>query len=266
MGEELKTQAFVRSPGGGEVITALAAARLGVRTGIISGLGDESERSLAAARVHVRNVRQPGEPTPLTVVLSTRRDRRFVTFIGMNDRLPARLKAALGTVRARHVHLAFHPPRCASWIGVVERLRARGISTSWDFGWIGGLERDPAFLRLAFAVDYLFLNRVEAVKYARQSTLAEATRVWRRTPHAAVIRLGAAGSFIVGGYGEYRAAAPKVRTVDTTGAGDAFNAGFLAARLQGLGFDRALRAGNGVGARSVQRAGGSAGLPRRLHR
>lgn len=265
-GQELKTHAFTRSPGGGAVITAVAAARLGLRTAVISGLSANAERQLKAEHVGVENLRRPDEPAPLTVALSTARDRRFITYIGMNDKLPSRIRTALRTARARHVHLAFRPRRCRPWIPVVAALRRRGISTSWDFGWAPGLERDPAFLQLAFSVDYAFLNRPEAVRYARRSTLAGAVGVWRRAPNAVVIRLGARGSLVVGACGEFRAAAPRVRPLDTTGAGDAFNAGFLAARLRGHNLERALHAGNRIGARSVRRAGGIAGLPRRRRR
>jgi sugar/nucleoside kinase (ribokinase family) len=265
-GQELKTHEFTRAPGGGAVITAIAAARLGLRAAVISGLGDAAERVLAAERVAVTNLRRPGEPVPLTVALSTARDRRFITYIGMNDRLPARIKAALPAVRARHVHFAFPPPRCGAWVAAVRALRRRGISTSWDFGWNPGLEADPAFLPLVFAVDYAFLNRAEAVRYARRPTLAKAADVWRRSPGCVVIRLGARGSVAVGAAGEARARAPQVRALDTTGAGDAFNAGFLTARLRGAGLERALGQGNRVGAHSVQRAGGIAGLPRQSRR
>src|SRR3954463_6895673 len=77
-GQELKTDAFRRSPGGGAVITAVAAARLGLRCAVISALSRDSERLLRAERVSIRNLRGSGEPSALTVALSTRRDRRFV--------------------------------------------------------------------------------------------------------------------------------------------------------------------------------------------
>ncbi len=62
--------------------------------------------------------------------------------------------------------------------------------------------------------------------------------------------------------GECSAPAPKVTPVDTTGAGDAFNAGFLVRRLAGGTLADCLRAGNRVGAASTQKAGGIDALPR----
>src|SRR5581483_5218130 len=94
-GQELRTTSFVRSPGGGAVITAVAAARLGVRCAVVSALSAESERLLRAERITIRNLRANGEPTALSVALSTRSDRRFITFEGGNRRLPPRIRALL---------------------------------------------------------------------------------------------------------------------------------------------------------------------------
>jgi ribokinase len=262
-GQEVKTDAFARSPGGGAVITAVAASRLGLRCAVVSGLSSDAVRLLAAENVSVRNLRRSTEPAAITVALSTRRDRRFVTFNGMNGRLPARIRRVLPRIRARHVHFALHPGRCRPWIAAVAALRHRGTTSSWDFGWNPPLLRDSYFRALTQAIDYLLLNRAEALLYAGCRTPGGAIDWWRRSPRPAVITLGAGGSRVVGGGLEARAAVMRARVVDTTGAGDAFNAGFLAATLRGADLRAALRLGNRIGALSTRRAGGIAGLPRR---
>ena len=260
-GEELKTDRFERSPGGGAIITAVAASRLGLRCGAIGGFSRGAVRLLRDEGVRVQNLRRGGEPSALTVAISTPRDRAFVTFNGMNGRLPGRLRTALSAIRARHVHLAFCPRACGPWEPVIRSLRRKGFGTSWDFGWNPVLRRDPRFWALATAVDYVFMNRDEAVAYARTRSLASALDRWRRAPRSVVVKLGAAGSRIVGGAGEVRAASVRARPIDTTGAGDAFNAAFLVARLRGRNIADALRVANRVGARSTERPGGIAGLP-----
>jgi len=262
-GEEVKTQAFTRSPGGGAVITAIAVARLGLRCAVMSALSQEGAQLLQDEGVSVRNLRRRDEPAAITVALSTRRDRRFLTFNGVNDQLPDRIRGLLPRVRGRHVHLAFYPRPCRPWIAVIGALRRRGITSSWDFGWNPRLVRDPQFRTLAASVDYLFLNRDEALMYARRAKLSDALDRWRHASRPVVIKLGAAGSRIVGGGVNLRAAAARARVVDTTGAGDAFNAGFLAARLCGANLQAALRLANHIGALSTRRAGGIAGLPQR---
>jgi sugar/nucleoside kinase (ribokinase family) len=263
-GHELKTNAFVRTVGGGAVITAVAAARLGLRCAVVSGLSVDAVRLLRRERVSIRNVRRRGEPAALTVALSTRRDRRYVTFNGINERLPRRIRGIVPGLRARHLHFAFYPRPCRPWIAVVEAIRSRGGSTSWDFGWNPGLARDPHLHPLAAAVDYLFLNRDEALLYARQTRLPAAIDRWRRCPRTVVIKLGADGSRLVGGGVDLHAPARRARVIDTTGAGDAFNAGFLVAALRGDRLPRALAFANRVGALSTRHAGGIDGLPRAL--
>jgi sugar/nucleoside kinase (ribokinase family) len=263
-GRELKTNAFVRTVGGGAVITAIAAARLGLRCAVVSGLSDEAVQLLRRERVSAHNIRRRAEPAAITVALSTRRDRRYVTFNGVNERLPRRIRTIVPRLRARHLHFAFHPRPCRPWIAIVEAIRRRGASTSWDFGWNPGLARDPHLHPLASAVDYLFLNRDEALLYARRPRLSAAIDRWRRFPRLVVIKLGADGSRLVGGGVDLRAPAMRARVVDTTGAGDAFNAGFLVATLRGDPLPRALKFANRVGALSTRRPGGIDGLPRAL--
>jgi sugar/nucleoside kinase (ribokinase family) len=262
-GQELKTPNFYRSPGGGALITAVAAARLGVRCGVVSGLSDDSARLLRRERVVVRNLRGRSEPWAITVALSSPRDRRFITFGGVNERLPGRIRKVVSRARARHVHFAFVPRPCRPWLGVVDRLRRRGISTSWDFGWDDRLTRDPHFRSVAESVDYLFVNRDEMLMYSGAARLGAAIERWRRAPRHVVVKLGAAGSRLVGGGVDVRAPAVRVRSVESTGAGDAFNGGFLAACLRGRPLRAALVLGNRIGALSTRRPGGIAGLPGR---
>ena len=86
-GEELKTSAFTRSVGGGAVITAIAAVRLGLRTAVMSGLAPPATALLKREGVSFRNLRQEREPAALSVALSTPKNRSFVTFTGMNEAL-----------------------------------------------------------------------------------------------------------------------------------------------------------------------------------
>lgn len=260
-GEEVKTSRFVSTIGGGAVITAVAATRLGIRCRIVSGMGDPACARAAAEGVAVTNLRRPHEPHAISAALSTATNRSFVTFNGINDVLESRLPAALGLVRARHVHFAFFPHSCARWERIVDRLRRTGVTTSWDFGWNEGLLDDDRFPHLLRTLDYVMFNEQEAVLYARKRSLAAAMARWRAAPMPVIVKLGPEGSRWVGRGGDVRAPARAARVVDTTGAGDAFNGGFLAARLRGLSPRDSLRLGNFVGTASTRRAGGLDGLP-----
>ena len=262
-GEELKTARFVSTIGGGAVITAMAAARLGMRTAVVSGLSADAVRSLRREKVAVVNVKRHSEPHAITVSLSTARDRSFVTFNGVNDRLQPRLPAAIDRQPARHVHFAFSPDNCLRWTRLVDRLRARGATTSWDFGWNPSLLRQRGFGGLVGSLDFVFLNEMELTMYARTRRSRAAIAHWRRSARNTIVKLGRRGSRWVTQTRDLSAPAPRVRVVDTTGAGDAFNGGFLSALIGGRPPRECLRIGNFVGARSTLAAGGLLGLPRR---
>lgn len=260
-GEEVKTSQFVQTIGGGAVISAIAAARLGVKCGIVSGLSAPAARRLKQEGVQVTNLRQDGEPHAVTASLSTRANRSFVTFNGINDQLEARLLDALASVSARHVHFAFYPRECGRWEQVVGRLRGEGVTTSWDFGWNEGLLKDRRFPHLANALDYVFLNEQEAMLYGRRLNLAAAVSFWKAHPHTVILKLGPRGSRWVSATTDLQVPALRVHVVDTTGAGDAFSGGFLSAMLAGLAPKACLRAGNHVGGKSMESPGGLDGLP-----
>jgi sugar/nucleoside kinase (ribokinase family) len=285
-GEELRIAQFVATIGGGAVITAIAAARLGLRTAIVSALSAEAAASLRDDGVRVVNVKRRSEAHAVSVSLSTRRDRSFVTYNGVNDVLEARLAPAIARQRARHVHFAFAPRHCARWIRIADGLRRRGVTTSWDFGWNPALRKAPGFDALVASADFVFVNEKEAELYARRRGAAT-VNFWRRTARHTIIKVGPRGSRWIAGDaarrpsfdagqgkqpsgGSRRLAAsdisvapPRVRVVDTTGAGDAFNGGFLVAFLRGRSPRECLRLGNLVGAESTRMAGGVDALPTR---
>src|SRR5262249_30373973 len=196
--------------------------------------------------------------------LPPRRARRFATFCGVNDRLQQRLPSAVVRLRADHVHFAFAPVRCTRWAAMCARLRARGTTTSWDFGCAPSLRGRPGFARLLGDADFSFVTGVEAGLDAGPSRLSAAANLWRRSARNTVIKLGRHGSRWIAPAIDARAAAVRVRTVETTGAGDAFDGGFLFAFLRGAAPRDCLRAGNFVGAQSTRGAGGVAALPRSL--
>lgn len=260
-GEEVKTSTFVQTLGGGALITAMAAARLNLPTELVSGLSDQAVARARAQGIKTTNLRGPGEAVAITAALSTRTNRSFVTFNGVNDLLEPRFAAAVQEVNARHVHFAFFPHDCGRWADLLSRLRERGVTTSWDFGWNEGLLTDRGFTRLLNGLDYVFVNEQEAALYTRRLTLADAMAAWSSHPRNVVLKLGAKGSHWIGGGVDVSVPAIRVKTVDTTGAGDAFNGGFLVALLRGHSPKTCLRLGNFVGGMATRGAGGVEALP-----
>ena len=255
-GEELKTSRFARAPGGGVIITAVTAARLGIRTTAITAVGELAHGLLAAEGVTLHNLLQQGEAPAITVAISTKRDRSFVTYNGVNDRLEARLLHELPHAAAAHVHCVFFTAHCSRWVRVVRELQRRRCTVSWDFGWNPPLVEDSSFESLLRGLDIVFVNEAEARLYSRRRSLPAALAWWKDTARATVVKRGARGATYLSRQAVLRAPAPRVKAVDTTGAGDAFNGGYLAALLRGGDPAECLKRGNEAGAASTTRAGG----------
>ena len=262
LGEELRTKSFMRTFGGGATITAVAAARLGVNTRIVSALADGACARLRQEGVHITNLRKRDELHAITAALSTPKDRAFATFDGVNTILGPRINAALGKARARVVHAAMCPRDIPPLVDALRSLRALGVLVSLDFGYDLNLAKDKNLPLLIGAADFLLINEDEAKLYSKRKSLSPAESFWKEHARNTVIKLGAKGSRWISPRATIEEPAPRVRPIDTTGAGDAFNAGFLAGWLSGLTPRRALRLGNTVGARSTQAVGGLDGLPR----
>jgi sugar/nucleoside kinase (ribokinase family) len=262
LGEELRTKSFTRTYGGGATITAVAAARLGVATRIVSALSEGAVARLRGEGVHITNLRKRDELHAITAALSTPENRAFATFDGVNAVLGPRIVKALGKADARIVHLAMCPRDIAPMVKALAALRSRGTVVSLDFGYDLDLAKDPLLPKLMAEADFLLINEDEAKLYSKKKTLAQAETFWAKHAKNTVIKVGARGSRWLSPKGVIEEAAPKVKPLDTTGAGDAFNAGFLAGLLSGLTPRRCLRLGNTVGARSTRAAGGLDGLPR----
>ena len=263
LGEEIRTDRFLSTIGGGSVITAVTAARLGMKTTLVSALSVAAVTRLKKERVTITNLRRSNEPHATTAALSTGHDRAFVTYNGVNTKLDARLAGIvprLAATNARrshtHVHLCFYPHDCGQWTRIVGRLRQYGVTTSWDFGWNEPLTSDRGLVGLIDALDFVFVNELEARLYAGTATLEGAIPHWRARKAIAVVKVGAAGAIWLAPDRDIHVEAPRVRAIDTTGAGDAFNAGFLVAWLHGGTPQQCLASGNRAGAKSTQKAGG----------
>jgi ribokinase len=256
LGEEVKTDRFAATIGGGAVITAVKAARLGMRTHLISALSDAACARLKKERVTVTNLKKPNEPHAITAALSTTDDRAFVTYNGVNSKLEERLARVIPRVTTNHLHLCFYPHDCRYWAAVLAKLRTKGITTSWDFGWNEPLTNDRGLTDLIDALDFVFVNENEARLYTSSASLAESTPHWRERKAITIIKLGEQGAVWLAPEEDIHVLPPKVKVVDTTGAGDAFNAGFLVAWMKGASPEQCLKAGNKEGAASTRQAGG----------
>lgn len=265
LGEELKTAHFARSPGGGAAITAVTARRLGLRVGVVTVVGDASElRPLDEEQIDTRHsIVDAKKRTAITVSASTPRDRYFLTYEGANSEfqrlLPwQRLYAYLAS--AHHVHFAFAPQDLAAATRVLRRLHADEVTTSIDFGWNPALAARRGFQQWLASATIFFPNRMEALALTRKKRVADALKLLSQRVQMPVIKMGARGAAAWEQGKLVREPAPKPRVVDSTGAGDAFDGGFLFGFLRGRPLAECLYCGNLCGALAVTAPGGIVGM------
>jgi sugar/nucleoside kinase (ribokinase family) len=258
--------------GGSGSITAVAAARLGLRVALVAAIGDDAAgqfmlAQLAAAGVDTSAITiKPGLPTGMTIALSRGDDRAILTALGTIDALtPADVPAAL-LARTRRVHLSSYFLLERSLGPDLARLlaaaRDAGAATSLDTNW------DPAgtwgasfFPDILAQVDLLLPNEAEAQRLAHAPTLPAALAALSRPGRSIVVKRGASGAVYTDGTQQFVATPPPVTPVDATGAGDCFNAGLLAGLLHGLDPAQALALGCATGSASTQGIGGTSSSP-----
>jgi ribokinase len=270
MGEELFTPDFGFTLGGGAPNTGIVAARLGRKVEIVTVLGDTALddfaiKSLARDGVGVRLIRrQPKTMGAITVSVSLPQDRFLLTYPGSNVFLEKYILAPATRRRlsaAGHVHFALSPRDWKPYATLVAQLKKQGVTTSWDLGWNPQAVRLPGFRELMGALDIVFFNRAEALHYAKEKDAEKAIRKLTAPGQIVVVKLGAKGAIALGPDGLQRASGMAVNSLDTTGAGDAFNGGFLHAWLGGAGLRDCLRTGNVCGAYSTTQPGGNSAAP-----
>jgi len=256
--------------GGSASITAVAAARLGLRVALVAAIGDDAAGNfmlaeLARAGVDTGGMAvRPRSPTGMTIALSRGDDRAILTAEGAIATLtPADVRADL-LARARRVHVSSYflvqrslGPGLAALLATA---RAAGASTSLDTNWDpAGIWGADFFPEVLAQTDLLLPNEAEALRLARTTKLPEAITSLTAAGGAIAVKLGARGALYASRSQQYLATPPPLSPVDTTGAGDCFNAGLLAGLLQGLEPPAALALGCAVGAASTQAIGGTGG-------
>jgi sugar/nucleoside kinase (ribokinase family) len=257
--------------GGSASIAACAAARLGLRTALVSVVGDDVFGRFMLDALDERGVRtawctrDPRTPTGLTVILTRPDgDRAILTAPGTLATVGAQHVPPEALHAARHVHVGGYfllPGLQASLAEIFQAARAAGATTSLDTGWDPTERWGGELAAVLGQTDWLFPNAQEARRIAGVSDLEGATEKLAAGGTGVVAKLGTEGAVARRGDELARAAALRVAVVDTIGAGDCFAAGFLAGQLQGMALERSLALACACGSLSTRSAGGTAGQP-----
>jgi sugar/nucleoside kinase (ribokinase family) len=256
--------------GSATAIMAMGLARLGTPVAFVGRVGDDvwgrycledmATRSIDVSRV----IRGGGPRTGITVSITHPRDRALVTYLGAIAALTGKDVPDAAMAGLDHLHASsfyFQEGLRPDLPDLFARARRAGLTTSLDTGfdpsgrWNGGLRET---LR---ETDLFFPNEVELQALTGCPDPADGLRALATGRTRVVAKLGAAGAMALEGNNLVHVPAYPVQAVDTTGAGDSFNAGFLHRWLQGAPLEDCLRLGAACGALSTRALGGTAAQP-----
>jgi len=251
--------------GGSAAIVACGAARLGLRTALAAVVGDDVFGRFMLAELRRRNVDvdavlvRPTAATGVTTILAREGDRAILTFPGTSAALRASDLSPALLHRARHVHVAslyLQPWLAAELEQLLADARAGGARTSLDPNWDPAEEWNGG-LAAAFAqVDFFLPNAAEACAIAGEPDVEAAARALALRGPTVVVKRGAAAALAVDASGMTTCVPPTVAAVDSTGAGDSFDAGLIRGLLDGLPVASALELACACGALSTRSTGG----------
>jgi len=269
-GREVLAERLSMQLGSSSAIFAAGMARLGNEVSFVGKIGDDylgqfSLRELAGAGVDVRHVIVDNRLTTGVTVSIVGEDRALMTCPGAIGALaasdiPDRLMEGV-----RHLHVSSYYLQSSLKTGLGDlfaRARALGLTTSLDPGCDPAGRWEASEIReLLRVVDVLLLDQFELASLSGTANIGMGMRTLSGGGALIVAKLGERGCATLGDNGVRRMPALRVEAVDTTGAGDSFDAGFLHAWLRGMPLADCLRCGTICGGLSTRCLGGAASQP-----
>lgn len=266
--------------GSSSAIAACGAARLGLRTAFFGVVGSDPFGRFMLDALLANGVDTSAcridltRPTGASVIFTTGSDRAILTSMGTIDALDVDDLPPELLRRARHLHLGSYFLQRTSRDRLPALFRSAqesGLTTSFDCNWDPDDGWDGGIDRLLPMTDVFFPNAAEATRLARVDGVEEAARdlmgrgstgrIGGRIGLTVAVKCGADGALVVQGAELIKVPALPVQPIDTTGAGDSFDAGFLYGWLAAWSLREATELGVACGSLSTLHVGGTDGQP-----
>ncbi len=264
---ELLADRMMLTLGSSSAIVAHNLSVLGSKVGFQSRIGDDPLGRIALERlregkVDVDKVRviSGATTTGLTVILHHQQWRNILTYPGMIAELTWGDLDLNYLADSRHFHLSsyyLHKALLPIIPELFQQMKSKGLTISLDTNddpddrWEGGLRDVLKY------VDVFLPNEREARKAAGTEDLEEAISKLAKLVPLVVVKIGKKGALAQKGSVRLTASSKEVIPVDTVGAGDSFDAGFLHEFVRGSDLQKCLASGNATGALSTTRPGGT---------
>ena len=257
---------FVSTLGSSSAILAHNAASLGMRVRFQTLVGDDDFARLALSRLIEAGVETSGAvvdgsvSTGVTILLPHGPVRHSLTYLGSISLLTMAHLNLDALKQARHFHLSslylqtgLHP----GLVDLLRSLKSAGLSISIDTNDDPSNQWGPPLQEILPFIDLFMPNEGEICRMAGGCSLDEAMRVLGEKVQTIVVKRGRQGCRVKHKETVFDVPGVPVDPVDTIGAGDSFDSGFLCAYLHGLPLETCARAGNITGALSTLSTGGT---------
>lgn len=264
---ELLANDFRLTLGSSSAILAHNLAALGISVGFITLLGSDPLGSIALERLdaigvdltRIKRVSE-GASTGVTILLNHDGKRHILTYPGTMFEMAATDLDMAYLASGRHFHLSslfLHKALQPDLPRICRELKAEGLTLSLDTNddpddlWGGVLDQ------LLGIVDIFLPNEDEACRISGEANAESAIEALARRVPLVAVKCGKRGALVQAGNRHWHVPAELVTPIDTIGAGDSFDAGFLAAYLRGETPDACAAFGNRTAALSTLRPGGT---------
>jgi sugar/nucleoside kinase (ribokinase family) len=265
-GKEVRVDDFVMLLGSASAICAMGLARLGDAVAFSGKVGSDSWgafclETMRSAGIDVsRVVTDPAIKTGVTVSINSAEDRALVSYLGSVSSLTADDVDASHMDGCAHLHVSSYflqeglRPGCRD---LLKRASDLGLSTSLDPGFDPAESWDSDILETLEQVDVFFPNEVEIRALTGCREVTDGLKRLKNGRTRTVAKLGRDGATCLENGRPVHVPAFRVEPVDTTGAGDSFNSGFLHAWLREEAIADCLRFGAACGALATLGSGGT---------
>ena len=265
-GKEVVVDDLSLTLGSASAICAMGLARLGEAVSFLGKVGrdpwgDFCVQQLADAGIDTsRMIRSENLKTGITVSLTSSADRALITYLGAIASLQGSDIGEQALDGVRHIHISSYylqqglRPDCRA---VCAAAHARGISTSLDPGYDPAEAWGEDVIEVLQEVDIFLPNEVELRGITGCDSPEDGLRTIANGQTLTLAKLGRAGCMALDEGDFVRVPAFPMDSIDTTGAGDSFNAGFIYAWLRNYPLRDAMRIASAAGAISTMGLGGT---------
>lgn len=254
LGEEVFSEGFSVRLGGGIPATLINLSRLGIKTKIATELGGDmfslfAKDEFEKAGASLYSLKGKSKiPLTVTSVISQKSDRTFLSYSGYTEPDDEMKEAFYKLSSGAKITLM----QKSGYTEVYRKLKNEGTILVLDTGWDDNmsLESYKEYLELA---DYYTPNKAEAMKITNTASPLEAAKALKKHFERVIVKLDSEGCLGIDENGK-RFTVKSIESfkhVDSTGAGDAFLAGFCYGLYKGFSFEDSILAGNVTGGKAV---------------